>query len=90
MSERSKLTFLIPLPKTQHFFGLSKMTDLEAPASSSSKRVRDDDGDSVLEMPPADIDDSSDEEIGPMPVPGADGTEVKVTNGRRKKRAGKC
>lgn len=43
-----------------------------------------------MEMPPADIDDSSDEEIGPMPVPGADGTEVKVTNGRRKKRAGKC
>ncbi|OCF35389.1 peptidylprolyl isomerase domain and WD-repeat protein 1 [Kwoniella heveanensis BCC8398] len=40
----------------------------------------------VPEMPPADMDDSSDEEIGPMPG-GGTGAEVVVSSSRKKKRA---
>jgi peptidylprolyl isomerase domain and WD repeat-containing protein 1 len=43
----------------------------------------------VPEMPPADMDDSSDEEIGPMPT-GPSDTGVVMSNGRKKKRAGEC
>lgn len=73
------------------------MSDSEAPPPTSLKRSRDDsdhvstnghsaknvegDGD-VPEMPPADMDDSDDEEIGPMPD-----APVEVSQGRKKKRA---
>ena len=38
------------------------------------------------QMPPADADDSSDDEIGPMPVPASGESGALVTNGRKKKR----
>jgi len=38
------------------------------------------------QMPPADVDDSSDEEIGPMPVAAGNGTEKNIR--KKKKRAG--
>lgn len=42
----------------------------------------------VPDMPAADVDDSSDEEIGPMPTAPGEEASVVVTNGRKKKRAG--
>ncbi len=68
------------------------MSDSE-PGASLGKRQREEENGSssggVPDMPPADVDDSSDEEIGPMPGPATD--EVIVhTNGRKKKRAGGC
>ena len=65
------------------------MADPEHTGAVLGKRPHDDvDGDGeVPAMPPADMEDSSDEEIGPMPVP--EGTEgVIMTKGRKKKRAG--
>lgn len=64
------------------------MSDGEGSSSAPAKRPREDDDDGVPDMPPADVEDSSDEEIGPMPVPGDDGAPVKVKNSRRKKGAG--
>ena len=61
------------------------MNNQESATAAPTKRSRESDDDGEPEMPPADLDDSSDEEIGPMPVPGV---EVKALNGRRKRRAG--
>ena len=63
------------------------MADPETCLPTPAKRSREDDENAEPEMPPADMNDSSEEEIGPMPVPGGDGAEVKIINGRRKKRA---
>ena len=61
------------------------MNGQDSISAASTKRSREVDDDDLPEMPPADMDDSSDDEIGPMPVPGG---EVKVSNGRKKRRAG--
>jgi peptidylprolyl isomerase domain and WD repeat-containing protein 1 len=68
------------------------MADNEEGSSTLGKRGREENGETAVEtpeMPSADVDDSSDEEIGPMPVPageesngGANGTR------KKKKRAG--
>lgn len=74
------------------------MSDSEAPPAASLKRTRDDadevpaaagsngtgPGGDVPEMPPAEMDDSDDDdEIGPMP----DAPSVEISKGRKKKRA---
>lgn len=71
------------------------MADTETSATTSLKRTRDDveengasngngaNAADVPDMPPADIEDSDDEEIGPMP----DAPSVEVSKGRKKKRA---
>lgn len=74
------------------------MSDSEAAPATSLKRSRDDaetgtsngNGsrqvvDDVPEMPPAELDDSDDDEIGPMPD--TDAPSVEVSKGRKKKRA---
>jgi peptidylprolyl isomerase domain and WD repeat-containing protein 1 len=63
------------------------MSDTEQAATTLGKRTREEDANEsadVPEMPSADMDDSSDDEIGPMPVPEAAGTAQ--SNGRRKKK----
>ncbi len=62
------------------------MTEHGEESDNRLKRHREED-DGVPDMPPADVEDSSDEKIGPMPVPDPEGSAVKVSNGRRKKRA---
>jgi peptidylprolyl isomerase domain and WD repeat-containing protein 1 len=76
------------------------MSDTDAVPSALGKRTRKDEGKTsnngvgngggeVPEMPPADMDDSSDEEIGPMPTgPGEGEGEAAMGNGRKKKRRG--
>jgi peptidylprolyl isomerase domain and WD repeat-containing protein 1 len=58
------------------------MSDQENGTTALGKRGRDEEGVAVPDMPSADMDDSSDDEIGPMPTAG-DGA---VQNGRKKKR----
>ena len=64
------------------------MTDQPEASSSSAKRAREEvDDQDVPDMPSGDVEDSSDEEIGPMPgFIGEQGEGVKTTNGRKKKR----
>jgi hypothetical protein len=79
-----------------------KMSEADSAATALGKRPREDesgsggtdggDGDGVPEMPPPDMEDSSDEEIGPMPTaPGEEEGSNGATNGqkrKKKKRAG--
>ena len=65
------------------------MTDTEEAASTLGKRSREENGDSVAEvpeMPSADVDDSSDEEIGPMPVAESEGVNGAAAGKRKKKK----
>jgi peptidylprolyl isomerase domain and WD repeat-containing protein 1 len=73
------------------------MSEADSAATALGKRPREDesggtDGDGVPEMPPPDMEDSSDEEIGPMPsAPGEEEGSNGATNGqkrKKKKRAG--
>lgn len=71
------------------------MSEAAGSSSKLGKRARDGDstspvpenvnngGSEVPEMPAADVEDSSDDEIGPMP-----GGDVVISNGRKKKRTG--
>lgn len=79
------------------YIALKPSTMSEGAGSSSKlgKRARDgestspapenvnNNGSEVPEMPPADMEDSSDDEIGPMP-----GGDIVISNGRKKKRTG--
>ncbi len=77
----------------------SIMSHNDAASSALGKRARDSADDvegngvapDVPDMPAGDLDDSSDEEIGPMPV--AEEADGAVENGKgrkKRKRAGKC
>lgn len=67
------------------------MSEEEEGTPVLGKRTRPDGDDregDVPKMPSADVDDSSDEEIGSMPTAAAADSGTTMTNGRKKKRAG--
>lgn len=66
------------------------MSDPETPSTSLGKRLRHGSrsaSPTIPEMPPADVEDSSDEEIGPMPIPSSSDNAPTNGHGRKKKRA---
>jgi hypothetical protein len=65
------------------------MSDEDNSLKALGKRSRDEsDAADIPEMPPADMDDSSDDEIGPMPTPGGDGDAGNGKKRKKKRRAG--
>jgi len=61
------------------------MTEVENGTTTLGKHARDDVEDVVPDMPSADVDDSSDEEIGPMPTAG-DASGSAISKARKKKK----
>lgn len=65
------------------------MSENEEGPSTLGKRSREEEAENgvtdIPEMPSADMDDSSDEEIGPMPVPESEAI-ASASNGRKKKK----
>lgn len=68
------------------------MSEIEDSGSTLGKRPRVDDNENgtteVPVMPAADMDDSSDDEIGPMPVPASEAAAATSNGRKKKKRAG--
>ncbi|KAK1924722.1 peptidyl-prolyl cis-trans isomerase [Papiliotrema laurentii] len=65
------------------------MADNEEGSSTLGKRGREENGETAVEtpeMPSADVDDSSDEEIGPMPVPAGEESNGGANGTRKKKK----